>query len=132
MTAPPEPPQIHDARELLEKQLGKLLTVEETLARTVLPKLKQETQDAELQQALADHLEETRTHADNVRAAFAALGATPTGAEAKTLDAQKQEREAEVQMLAPALRDGFNASAAMATEHYEIAEYEAAVRLADG
>jgi ferritin-like metal-binding protein YciE len=47
------------------------------------------------------------------------------------LDAARQEREQEVQQLAPALRDGFNASAAMGTEHHEIAEYETAIRLAE-
>jgi ferritin-like metal-binding protein YciE len=36
-----------------------------------------------------------------------------------------------VSKLRPALRDGFNASAAMGVEHYEIASYEAAIRLAD-
>ena len=37
----------------------------------------------------------------------------------------------QIHTLAPALHDGFNASAAMGTEHHEIAEYEAAIRLAE-
>ena len=36
-----------------------------------------------------------------------------------------------MQKLAPALRNGFNATQAMGTEHHEIAEYEAAIRLAE-
>lgn len=131
MPAPEPPPQVESAEALLCKQLGKLLTIEETLARTVLPKLQLEAQDQQLQQTFADHLEQTRGHADNVRTAFAELGASASGGEDKALDAAKQQRDHEVQQLVPALRDGFNASAAMGTEHHEIAEYEAAIRLAE-
>ena len=131
MSAPPHPPQIPSADELLLKQLSKLITIEETLVRTVLPKLKQEAQDEQLEAAFTDHLEQTRGHADNVRAAFAEVGTSVSGGEDKVLEAATQEREEKVQQLAPALRDGFNASAAMGTEHHEIAEYEAAIRLAE-
>jgi ferritin-like metal-binding protein YciE len=131
MSAPPQPPQITTAEALLVEQLSKLITIEETLARAVLPKLKQEAKDEQLQQAFTDHLEQTRGHADKVRAAFAEIGASVSGGEDKILDAAKREREEKVQQLAPALRDGFNSSAAMGTEHHEIAEYEAAIRLAE-
>ena len=131
MSGPPQPPQITTAQEQLVKQLSKLITIEETLARTVLPKLRQEAQDEQLKQAFTDHLEQTRGHADNVRAAFAELGTSVSGGPDRVLDAAKRDREETVQKLAPALRDGFNASAAMGTEHHEIAEYEAAIRLAE-
>ena len=127
----PEPPRIEDAHALVVKLLGQLLTVEEMLARSGLPKLKQEAQDEQLQQAFAEHLEQTRGHVGRVRAAFAELGADPSGQEAKGLEGLTEEREATVSELAPALRDGFNASAAMGAEHYEIATYEAAIRLAE-
>jgi ferritin-like metal-binding protein YciE len=131
MSVPPQPPRIETAGQLLLKQLSKLITIEETLVRTVLPKLKQETQDDQLGEAFADHLEQTRKHVRNVRAAFDELGASPKGGGDQVLDAAKKEREQQVQQLAPALRDGFNASTAMGTEHHEIAEYEAAIRLAE-
>jgi ferritin-like metal-binding protein YciE len=131
MSAPPTPPQITTAQEQLLQQLSKLMTIEETLARSVLPKLKQEAQDEQLKQAFTDHLEQTRGHADNVRAAFAELGTSVSGSQDRVLDAAKRDRVETVQKLAPALRDGFNASAAMGTEHHEIAEYEAAIRLAE-
>jgi ferritin-like metal-binding protein YciE len=127
----PQPPRIENVRELLLKQLGKLLVVEERLARSVLPKLKQEAQDEQLKQAFDEHLQQTRQHVQQVQAAFAELGAEPAGQEAEGLEGLKQERESLVAELAPAFRDGFNASAAMGTEHYEIAAYEAAIRLAD-
>lgn len=131
MSAPPQPPQIQSAEQLLQKQLSKLIVIEEVLARSVLPKLKQEASDEQLQQAFAEHLEQTRKHVENVRAAFDELGSSPRGGEDKILDAARKEREEQVQQLAPALRDGFNASTAMGTEHHEIAEYEAAIRLAE-
>jgi ferritin-like metal-binding protein YciE len=127
----PQPPQIDSADALLRKQMSKLITIKETLARTVLPKLQQEAQDQQLQQAFADHLKQTRGHVDNLRTAFAELGASASGGQDKVLDAAKEERKTQVQQLAPALRDGFNASTAMGTEHHEIAEYEAAIRLAE-
>jgi len=131
MSDAPRPPRITSARDLLLEDLGKLLTTEETLARSVLPKLQQEIKDEQLKSAVSEHLEQTRTHVENVKSAFAALGASPSGTEAKGLEGLKQERESTIQELQPALRDGFNASAAMGTEHYEIASYEAAIRLAD-
>jgi ferritin-like metal-binding protein YciE len=127
----PQPPRIESVRELLLKELGKLLAVEEMLARSILPKLKQEAEDEQLQQAFDEHLQQTRQHVQQVQAAFAELGAEPAGQEAKGLEGLKQERESTVAELAPAFRDGFNASAAMGAEHYEIASYEAAIRLAD-
>jgi hypothetical protein len=59
MSAPELPPQVESAEALLRKQPGKFLTLEEALARTVLPKLQQEAQDQQLQQTFAEHLEQT-------------------------------------------------------------------------
>jgi len=131
MSETPQPPRIGSVRELLLKELGKLLVVEETLSRSILPKLEQEAQDEQLKQAFGEHLEQTRQHVQQVQAAFAELGSEPAGQDAKGLDGLKQEREAVVAELAPAFHDGFNAAAAMGAEHYEIASYEAAIRLAD-
>ena len=131
MSETPQPPRIESVHDLLLKQLEKLLVVEETLARSILPKLEQETQDEQLKQAFGKHLEQTQQHVQQLQAAFAELGAEPAGREAKGLDGLREEREAVVAELAPAFHDGFNASAAMGAEHYEIASYEAAIRLAD-
>lgn len=55
----------------------------------------------------------------------------PSGKPAPGLDGLRTEREQKVQDVDPALRGGFDCSAAMGTEHYEINAYEAAIRLAD-
>jgi ferritin-like metal-binding protein YciE len=125
------PPQVETPRDLLVHQLGKLLTIEETLAKRVLPALQKEIQDEQLSAAVSHHLEETRKHVDRVKEAFSALQEEPSGAPALGLDGLRTEREQGVPQIAPALRAGFNCAAAMGTEHYEINAYEAAIRIAE-
>jgi ferritin-like metal-binding protein YciE len=126
------PPAVETARELLTEQLGRLLTIEEMLARRLLPQLKQEVDDEQLQAAVAEHLEETRGHVQRVRDAFAALDSSPSGRPATGLEGLAEERSSNAENIAPSQRDGFNAAAAMGVEHYEINAYEAAIRLAEG
>ena len=88
------PPHVETGRELLLEQLGRLLTVEETLAKMVLPKLLLEVEDQDLKQVVQQHLGETRGHVGNVKEAFLALGAVPTGKPAYGLDGLRTEHEA--------------------------------------
>jgi ferritin-like metal-binding protein YciE len=125
------PPQVETGRDLLLEQLGKLLTVEETLAKRVLPQLVLETNDEELKGAFAEHLEQTRTHVQRVKDAFAALDEEPRGKPALGLDGLRVERDAFVTQVMPALRPAADCEAAMGTEHYEINAYDAAIRLSD-
>lgn len=125
------PPQVETPRDLLVQELGKLLTIEETLAKRVLPELQKEIKDEQLSSAVSHHLEETRKHVERVKEAFSALQEEPAGAPALGLDGLRTEREQGVSQIAPALRGGFNCAAAMGTEHYEINAYEAAIRVAE-
>jgi ferritin-like metal-binding protein YciE len=127
----PLPPQVRHPRDLLLETLGKLVTVEEILAKRVLPKLVREIQDDELKATVQSHLEETRGHVGNLQRAFLALGEVPEGRPAPGLDGLVAERESKVSEVMPALRACFDCAAAMGTEHYEINGYEAAIRLAD-
>jgi len=131
--APPVnlPPQVESARDLLLEHLGRLLTVEETLAKRVLPSLAREIKDEELKAAIEEHLGQTRTHVQRVKEAFAALHEEPRGKPALGLDGLGVERESLVPEVVPALRDGVNCEAAMGSEHYEINAYDAAIRLAE-
>jgi ferritin-like metal-binding protein YciE len=129
--APQLPPQVESAHDLLLNELGKLLTIEETLAKRVLPALVRELQDDELKQAVSSHLEETKAHADRVRDAFAALDTAPSGKPAPGLEGLGKERSHAIEETMPALRPAVNCAAAMGTEHYEINAYEAAIRLAE-
>jgi ferritin-like metal-binding protein YciE len=124
------PPQIETPRDLLLAQLGKLLTIEQTLLKRVLPQLVQGLDDEELKRVVAAHLEETRGHVGNVQRCFLALETIPEGRPAPGLDGLVLEREAMLGDVAPEVRAGFDCAAAMGTEHYEINAYEAAIRLA--
>jgi ferritin-like metal-binding protein YciE len=126
------PPSVETPRQLLLELLGKLLTVEETLVRRMLPQLKQEASDDQVQSAVSEHLEESRTHVERVRSAFEELGETPAGKPAEGLQGLDEERSSKAPHIAPALREGFNVAAAMGVEQYEINAYEAAIRIAEG
>jgi ferritin-like metal-binding protein YciE len=124
-------PQIETKRDLLVAQLGKLLTIEGTLLKRVLPHLVREIQDEELKAVVASHVEETRRHLGNVQQSFLALGEVPAGRPAPGLDGLLLERQSTIGDIWPELRASFTCAGAMGTEHYEINAYEAAIRLAD-
>lgn len=125
------PPDVTTPRDLLLEHLGRLLTIEDTLAKRILPQLAEEIPDPDLKQVVSDHLQETRRHADRVREAFSTLQADPAGRPAIGLDGLRTERESTAPQVAPALRPGVDCEAAMGTEHYEINAYDAAIRLAE-
>jgi len=125
------PPQVESGRDLLLEDLGKLLTVEETLTKVVLPELLLEVQDEELRRAVQRHLEETRGHVGNVKEAFLSLGVAPAGKPAYGLDGLRTEHKATAPQVVPGARTSVHVASAMGTEHYEINAYEAAIRLAD-
>jgi ferritin-like metal-binding protein YciE len=125
------PPQVESGRDLLVEELGRLLTVEETLAKLVLPQLALELQDADLKRVVQEHLAETRGHAGRLKEAFLALGEVPAGRPAYGLDGLRTEHQTAAQQVAPAARPLVHCAAAMGTEHYEINAYEVAIRLAD-
>jgi ferritin-like metal-binding protein YciE len=124
------PPQIESGRDLLLVELGRLLTVEETLAKVVLPELLTEVQDEELRTAVQEHLAETRGHAGRIKEAFLAVGAMPAGRPAYGLDGLRVEHGALAPQVVPGARAVVHCAAAMGTEHYEINAYDAAIGLA--
>jgi ferritin-like metal-binding protein YciE len=125
------PPSVESGRELLVDELGRLLTIEETLTKLVLPELLLELQDEGLRQAVQEHLAETRGHAGRVKEAFLALGVAPAGKPAYGLDGLRTEHKTSASHVVPGARASVHCAAAMGTEHYEINAYEAAIRLAE-
>jgi ferritin-like metal-binding protein YciE len=122
---------VNTPRDLLLDDLKRLLTVETMLAKVMLPKLQQEVQNEELKSALQEHHEETQQHVEHVREAFQKLGEEPEGKDAPGLEGLKQEHESGVSQVAPAVRESFDAGAAIGSEHYEIAVYSSALLLAE-
>jgi ferritin-like metal-binding protein YciE len=125
------PPTVESGEQLLLEELGRLLTIEETLAKLMLPELLQELQDDGLRLAVQEHLAETRGHAGRVKEAFLALGVMPAGKPAYGLDGLRTEHKATAPHVVPGARGAVHCAAAMGTEHYEINAYEAAIRLAE-
>jgi len=112
-------------------QLGELLWVERTLAFEALPKLIGEVRDAELRDALEEHLAQTKEHVVRVEEAFRAAGAEPTAARSAALAAALEQHESQ-DVKEPTLRDVFHASGAARTEHLELGLYDVVLLLATG
>jgi ferritin-like metal-binding protein YciE len=124
-------PSVTSPRDLLVGDLKRLLTVETTLAKTMLPKLIEEVSDDELKSALKEHLDETRAHAENVKRSLQELGEDEGGKDAPALEGLKREHDSGISEVGPDLRGSFDAGAAIGTEHYEIAIYSTALLLAE-
>ena len=119
-------------RDLFLQLLGEMLWIERTLAFEALPKLRRDVTAEGLALAVEEHLEQTKEHAVRVERAFRAAGAEPSSNLSPAPEKLAQHRE-ELAGTIPEdrLRDVLNAAAAAATEHHEIAAYDALIELAD-
>src|SRR5918998_555867 len=85
--------EIRNPRDLFLHELGDVLYVEAKLEQEVLPKLIGEVTDDELRKGLERHLEQTRSHVENVEAVFELLGEQPTAEECIGFEGLKKEHE---------------------------------------
>jgi ferritin-like metal-binding protein YciE len=126
------PLTVSNPRDLLLFELADILFVERLLSFQVLPELLGQVSDPELTAALADHLAQTKRHVTNLERAFRAVGAEPSSNHSPAFVGLKdQHSELAGSIKAPALADLWHASAAIHTEHYEIAAYRQLRRLAE-
>jgi ferritin-like metal-binding protein YciE len=119
--------EITSPRELFLHELGDILYVEEQLEQKVLPKLIGEVQDQEFRNGLEKHLEQTRSHVENVEAVFERLGEQPKPEECIGFEGLKKEHEQLAGEVSPDLLEAVVAGSAVRTEHYEIAAYNALI-----
>jgi ferritin-like metal-binding protein YciE len=89
----------------------------------VLPQTIAAVRDAELKDAFAAHLEETRLHVARVESAFRAAGAEPAAARSGGLAGLKAQHDAQ-EVKEPTLRDVLDAGAGIRVEHFELALYD--------
>ncbi len=122
--------EITNPRELFLHELGDILYVEGQLEQEVLPKLIGEVQDQELRKGLEKHLEQTRSHVENIETVFEQLGEQPKSEECVGFEGLKKEHDQLLEEAAPELVDLVDVGAAARTEHYEIAAYETLIGLA--
>jgi ferritin-like metal-binding protein YciE len=126
--------KVQEPRDLLEEKLTEMLYVERKLADEILPKLQEEISNAEFQRGITKHLEETRQHAMNVERVLDMLGMEAKEGKCPTLDGMEDEHKKGVKDIdsdMPELIDLFDAGAAAATEHYEIASYNGLIEIVD-
>jgi ferritin-like metal-binding protein YciE len=123
---------VSNPRDLILQLLGELLYVERRLADDVLRTLASAVRDDGLREALEEHLAETRKHAEHVETAFRRLSVAPTSNLSRPFEsAVAQHEQLSSSMVEPRLADLFHAQAALHTEHWEIAAYEAVLPLLD-
>ncbi|HKB93473.1 MAG TPA: DUF892 family protein [Gaiellaceae bacterium] len=123
-----------DPRTLLGARLRTMLWIELTLADEVLPRLLDGARSTVLRHGLERHLLETREHVETVRHALAGLQTHMEPEESAALKGLVTEHEQLVKRVDDgdhALLDLVHAQSAAATEHLELAAYQALANLAE-
>ncbi len=117
-------------QEVLLDALRDMYSAENQLVKA-LPKLAKGAQDAKLRELFTAHLEETKGQVERLKEVFEHLEEKPTGEECKGMRGIVEEgKEALEKEGEGASFDCGLAGAALRTEHYEIAGYQAAIAMA--
>lgn len=112
-----------EIRQLLIEEMQDQYHAEKQLVKA-LPKMVRAAANAELSQAFASHLEETRGHVLRLEKAFAMLGVKPKGKPCAAMKGLIEEAtETLAEKMPASLQDSAIICAAQKTEHYEIAGY---------
>jgi ferritin-like metal-binding protein YciE len=115
---------ITSPRDLFVHELGDVLYVEEKLEQEVLPQLIGEATDPELRKGFEKHLQQTRSHVENIESVFEQLGEQPTAEECVGFEGLRSEHDKLAGEVTQDLMDAVATASATRTEHYEIAAYE--------
>lgn len=113
-------------KELFEYQLGSALTMEHD-SLMMLRELEMAAQSEEVKHLFSHHQEETQHQIENLERAFQLLGTEPDKSPSQTTKGLMKEGTSMIAKSDPALRDSVALSAALGTEHYEIAAYESLI-----
>jgi ferritin-like metal-binding protein YciE len=116
---------------LFEEEIRDLYDAEKQLVKA-LPKMAKSAGSEELREGFEEHLEATKGHVSRLEEVFESIGVKPRG---KTCDAMKglvaEGQEAIDSDAESDLHDIQLIGAARRVEHYEIAAYQTAIKLAD-
>jgi ferritin-like metal-binding protein YciE len=117
-------------RDVLIDELRDMYSAENQLVKA-LPKLAKGAKDATLKKLFTAHLEETKGQVERLRQVFASLDEKPTGEHCNGMEGVIQEgADALEKDEEGASFDAGIVGAALRTEHYEMAGYEAAIAMA--
>jgi ferritin-like metal-binding protein YciE len=116
--------KIKSLRELFEIELRYAYDCEQKLVEKGLPTMIENANASELQNALKQHLEETRNQVARLKRIFAAVGAEPDTKDNDILDEMMSAAKDSVSNIdASPLRDAALIMNGNQVEHYEIALY---------
>jgi ferritin-like metal-binding protein YciE len=119
-------------REVMLEELRDLYSAENQLVKA-LPKLAKAAEDAELEQAFSEHLEETKGQVERLKQVFTLLQEKPTGKHCKGMEGLIEEgKEAIDEEEEGGAYDIGLIGAATRVEHYEIAGYTAVIAMLKG
>ncbi len=117
-------------KDVLIDELRDLYSAENQLVKA-LPKLAKGAKNPKLKQLFAAHLEETKGQVERLKKVFLELGEKPTGQHCNGMEGVIEEgKEALEKDEQGASFDSGLIGAALRTEHYEIAGYEASISMA--
>jgi ferritin-like metal-binding protein YciE len=117
-------------RDVLLDELRDMYSAENQLVKA-LPKLVKGAKSPELKELFAAHLEETKGQVERLKEVFAELGEKPTGEHCKGMEGVIEEgADALEKDEDGASFDSGLIGAALRTEHYEIAGYQATIAMA--
>jgi ferritin-like metal-binding protein YciE len=116
-------------KDVLLDELRDLYSAENQLVKA-LPKLAKGAINPKLKQLFTAHLAETRGHVERLKQAFASLDEKPTGQHCNGMEGVIEEgKDALEKDEKGASFDSGIIGAALRTEHYEIAGYEACISM---
>jgi ferritin-like metal-binding protein YciE len=117
-------------KDVLLDELRDMYSAENQLVKA-LPKLAKGAKSPKLKQLFTAHLQETKGQVERLKKVFAALGEKPTGQHCNGMEGVIEEgKDALEKDEEGASFDSGLIGAALRTEHYEIAGYEACISMA--
>ena len=117
-------------RDVLIDELRDMYSAENQLVKA-LPKLAKGAKNATLKQLFSDHLEETKGQVERLKEVFMILDVKPTGQHCNGMEGVIEEgKDALEKDEEGASFDSGLVGAALRTEHYEIAGYQASIAMA--
>jgi ferritin-like metal-binding protein YciE len=122
--------KIQSLQEVLVDQLKDLYSAETQITKA-LPKMAKAATDPELKKGFLLHLEQTKEHANRLKAIADELKIKPTGKKCMATAGLVEEGEEAIEEKAtPEMKDLMLIAAARRVEHYEISGYTSIISLA--
>ena len=108
--------------DVFEHTLQDIYYAEQSLTKAI-PKAQKAAKNAELKDALAAHLGETKAHVKTLEKVFATLGQDASGEKCPAIDGLIEETEGVIDESSSDARDVALIGCCQAIEHYEISRY---------